>query len=65
MWIGYVNVDQIVSACSKCLGVVQALFNVFLVSWGRTLVKQPWDVHECIFSLLIEGFGTDEEAQQT
>ena len=27
MWIGYINIDEIVSACSKCLGVVQALFN--------------------------------------
>ena len=57
MWIGYVNIDEIVSACSKCLGVFQALFNVFLVVEGH--------VHECIFSLLIEGFGTDEDAQQT
>ena len=65
MWISYINIDEIASACSECLGVVQALFNVFLVVEGQNAHKQPWHVHECIFSLLIEGFGTDEEAQQT
>ena len=36
MWICYVNIEQIVSACSKHLSVkVQALFNVFLVVEGQ------------------------------
>ena len=41
MWIGYVNIDQNVSACSNCLGVVQALFIAFhlIVHFAKVLPK--------------------------